>query len=94
MRQHLPHFLPEAGKKLRKIPRRDRRRIHDKIRDLQHALDTRDFSAIEIKKMPDISEKRWRLKIGDHYRLLYSLREEGSTTWIHILDVGPRENFY
>ena len=73
-----------AAKELERVPKKDRRRIVDRIRKL--ADDPRPRGCEKLS-----SQERYRLRQG-RYRILYSVKDACLEIWV--VKVGHRRNVY
>ncbi|MFB7858943.1 type II toxin-antitoxin system RelE family toxin [Rhodococcus qingshengii] len=95
-KKYVTKFSSAAQKKLRTIKRQEAVKILEKMHQLQDALTDGNLRNLDIKKLEDAGNT-WRLKIGDHYRVAYTLEESNdgsSIAWVWVIAVGSRENFY
>lgn len=75
---------PSAEKDFRPIPKTDRRRLVEKIRQL--SLTPRPHGAEKLK-----GEEYWRVRQGD-YRIIYAINDANQT--ILIEKIGHRKEIY
>ena len=78
-------FKRSAAKGLKKIPKRDRKRIRDKIDDLSESLP----DPIITKMKGD--NPFHRIRVGD-YRIVYEIQED--VLLILVLKIGHRKDIY
>jgi mRNA interferase RelE/StbE len=78
-------FKNSAAKALKKIPKRDRKRIRDKIDSLSDSLP--DPSITKMKG----DNPFHRIRVGD-YRIIYEIKDE--ILLILVLKIGHRKDIY
>ena len=78
-------FKRSAAKALRKIPKRDRKRIRDKIDSLSRSL-----PEPKTTKMKG-DNPFYRIRVGD-YRIVYEIQDE--ILLILVLKIGHRKEIY
>ena len=80
-------FTPRAEKALSRLDRSVRKRVFDKLQEIQGADDPRDF----LKPMTGLLTGMFRLRVGD-YRVIIDIQDECCV--ILALDVGHRSTVY
>lgn len=78
-------FKRSAAKALKIIPKRDRKRIRDKIDSLSDSLP--DSGITKMKG----DNPFHRIRVGD-YRIIYEIKDE--ILLIHVLKIGHRKDIY
>ena len=87
MTDWIVEFTPRAEKAVKRLDRSVRKRVFDKLREIQGADDPRDF----LKSMTGPLTGMFRLRVGD-YRVIIDIQDERCV--ILALDVGHRSVVY
>ena len=87
MADWIVEFTPRAEKAVKRLDRSVRKRVFDKLREIQGADDPRDF----LKPMAGPLAGMFRLRVGD-YRVIIDIQDERCV--ILALDVGHRSVVY
>ena len=87
MADWIVEFTPRAEKAVKRLDRSVRKRVFDKLREIQGADDPRDF----LKPMTGTLAGMFRLRVGD-YRVIIDIQDERCV--ILALDVGHRSVVY
>ncbi len=88
MADWIVEFTPRAEKAVKRLDRSVRKRVFDKLREIQGADDPRDF----LKSMTGPLTGMFRLRVGD-YRVIVDIQEDERCV-ILALDVGHRSVVY
>ena len=87
MADWIVEFTPRAEKAVKRLDRSVRKRVFDKLREIQGADDPRAF----LKSMTGPLTGMFRLRVGD-YRVIVDIQDERCV--ILALDVGHRSVVY
>lgn len=87
MADWIVEFTPRAEKAVKQLDRSVRKRVFDKLREIQGADDPRDF----LKPMTGPLAGMFRLRVGN-YRVIIDV--QGERCVILVLDVGHRSVVY
>ena len=87
MADWIVEFTPRAEKAVKRLDRSVRKRVFDKLREIQGADDPRDC----LKPMTGPLAGMFRLRVGD-YRVIIDIQDERCV--ILALDVGHRSVVY
>lgn len=78
-------FKPAAERAIRKLEKRDRRRLFERAAKL--ATDPRPADAVKLRGTDDL----WRVRVGD-FRIIYTIEED--VLLVLVVKVGNRRDVY
>ena len=87
MSDWIVEFTPRAEKAVKRLDRSVRKRVFDKLREIQGADDPRDF----LKSMTGPLTGMFRLRVGD-YRVIIDIQDDRCV--ILAIDIGHRSTIY